>query len=1090
MKLSKRVLALIEEKKQADFINPNQNENSMLNRGIKDEYLMLYENQLKVHYHDLLMDKFHGSFDEVLDHLESYIILKINELSKTEQDTISAGKLASEDGAFRTEFTGEIGRYHTALRALKDEATVTWPSLLHKGSTRTINDIPARELLAYYWLAASDEAMEFCDVFKDEVKNEGIRNRFIEASKENFVAVLAEIRRAHNVKELLDTAIDDPSCSPGTLGRIVTRASIYNRISTIPPTVYEKVAERILDYIVYRLKTANMKIQSSVYNHLNNTFIGEPVDKLDEQHTLEFIKSLGKGEKLKRYLLSAQDFLDKETYHELRPIIREIFKIEKENLTLKGSALIEADFACLLLRTTVNSVKFKKLNQVIPQEIISFRIETLRVVHEIITISRLVDNELIRALLCSHYGHSRQFMAKAIFFQQLIDKSRFHFDQLMLEFKRVSELEADKIETEVRQDSIIPEGEVIRFEKETSKALPDSTQKRLIETQQEIQRTKKIVDAIIALQLIDELNKRSSLEELANLLAGCNSTEHVNYTKGSAFEWAYNLNRLWQEREADNKRISDEKEMGRNLSLIKQHLSESAQKEVAYKLGEMISVKDRNERRLLLILAQLLDCNTNRAHFSSIKLEEAAKQGATLFPANELQQTLALSQLSITYPNLENEEYLAWKRHLHFLSMDETLSDTGVAHTKLKMFVLFTFFNNLEITQLRQQDAVTLNWLCGLYLGEAVENADQPLPFDLKELTLPEHFSSRVDKLAGHICCLLTSLKRINVLVNAEAICLMTSVEATRLLQSYTGSTSAPFIFRLSNRAPNSVAISCYLPDTKEKYQHLLVIQAKQEEETFTASIEGQTFTFMADPKPLIQKICAAYRLNQIMFSSLSLPEIFSETYRRETKFSYIKAGETINREYIKVQQHSTMKSTLNIEKRLYLGPMNKQANNKEKEADTAPTNDLGDIYSIHTAKEENRDSALSAKLSIIESELTKQPDLNCKIAYLCKILSELQNTYLLEKNSLNRQSACFFQPTGADKFVLIHEYQAVYLNVLKRLLNLPLEPEQLEQIKNQIYQPEDNIIDFASTNNFEIAPRIIVEELIRTKCTGESYKN
>lgn len=198
-----------------------------------------------------------GGVDAVLEDLEKFIAEQLlgdveylyskNKRQCTNPDDFvlnSEGTVQQNIGNLN-----DKGRYKAALRSLKDELSVSiglsrsnsavgFGTVFHENSEKTFTAkhidgtfFEARELLAYMWLAAKDPQMS---LLPEDIQQNGI-DGCIHAEKMSLVNVLSEIQRAHNdgVYSPFDRIKDNPSCGPGSYGRLMLSAPIYNQTTKL-----------------------------------------------------------------------------------------------------------------------------------------------------------------------------------------------------------------------------------------------------------------------------------------------------------------------------------------------------------------------------------------------------------------------------------------------------------------------------------------------------------------------------------------------------------------------------------------------------------------------------------------------------------------------------------------------------------------------------------------------------------------------------------------------------------------------------------------------------------------------------------------
>ena len=205
----------------------------------------------------------------------------------------------------------ERGQYKAALRSLKDKIPqqndadgilTNWGTNFHEGSDESISvgfgEInSARETLAYMWLAASDPNMELIESALKEMPS---RESCIEAEKDNVVKTLADIQRAHNDGSLtpFDSHDDSCSCKPGTWGRLMVAAPLFNKLTKlykeeeaddkITELPIDEIKETIAPKIVALFKKIPLEQKIEFFNNYNAFIAGSDPDALKGYNAQDF----------------------------------------------------------------------------------------------------------------------------------------------------------------------------------------------------------------------------------------------------------------------------------------------------------------------------------------------------------------------------------------------------------------------------------------------------------------------------------------------------------------------------------------------------------------------------------------------------------------------------------------------------------------------------------------------------------------------------------------------------------------------------------------------------------------------------------
>ncbi len=196
------------------LIGSNLDETSMLDQEQENEMFEVID-KLKAQYCGGEAKDWkdcNDTLEKALTELQQYIVHEIIKLGRAAADTTNYSD-ADKPGSFakrqfqKKEQGTEIGKYKSALRLLIDSNTEGWSSLFHIGSMVVYrNKIPFRPLLGLYWLAACDSkpGMGMGTTAPEIATN-------LTISKQNFVEVMSEIRRAHNEGITFNASEDNPS---------------------------------------------------------------------------------------------------------------------------------------------------------------------------------------------------------------------------------------------------------------------------------------------------------------------------------------------------------------------------------------------------------------------------------------------------------------------------------------------------------------------------------------------------------------------------------------------------------------------------------------------------------------------------------------------------------------------------------------------------------------------------------------------------------------------------------------------------------------------------------------------------------------
>ena len=258
-----------------------QKETSMLKGHEASESLRIYE-ALRKQYQQVIQRK--GGIEPVIKELEDYIIALLGN-DETYRTNQQKRKHNPRDPL-------NIQQLKAALRVLNDEAPNShFGNFLHPGATGHIGldfergEPNGREVLAHFWLAASDPLMQLDTV------DEPNREQCIREEKMVVIAQLFDIRRSHNDGQYtpVDDEKDDPSCAPGTWGRIA-KMHVHNKLTKMheiesPAT---KFKSHMTPFFIEKFSSLDLTSQMEMINAMNDSLINRekypsnaPVTTLD-----------------------------------------------------------------------------------------------------------------------------------------------------------------------------------------------------------------------------------------------------------------------------------------------------------------------------------------------------------------------------------------------------------------------------------------------------------------------------------------------------------------------------------------------------------------------------------------------------------------------------------------------------------------------------------------------------------------------------------------------------------------------------------------------------------------------------------------
>lgn len=888
MRFPKKIKDLIDQMRQVDFINVNDKESSMLRSDERQQYLKIYAEKVLPNYKSKLDAEFGGDVDAVLKDLENYLVKKIDRLCGWEKEseketnanesTLSPGELARSDAQYRSEIGGELGKYHTALRALKDTTTVNWPSLLHEGSNEMEFGLLLREVLAYYWLAASDEKMEFAEIFAkevndakmelvDDVASDKKRTEFLEASKEVFIDVLCEIRRAHNEGHKKNSKLDDPSCGPGTIGRIFSCGSVYNKLTAPPVSAYDAIPASIQGFIVAKLESEK-NFHRAVYNYLNSKLMGDNPSESDQKLFAQFVSTLNINE-LQSYLLQQSHLkLTQTLVKRILSPLNELFQIELTSLKLNSDSLPNTEFVYRLLQVGIKSLHQEEIAKVLSKNVVDYRLSLLSISHEVNVLNRLVDNEIIRSLLAPSYAVSPKFTFKMESFLELAQVFFTNTGALRQNLLSSVNTEDMKIHEKLYEDSILPKKDFTPTALEITNFLAETTKNRLIKLEETLHLIFTKINAVFAKD-----NREEKIATVLSLLPRAPGKSVVTYNRGEPEDWANNLIRLINEKEANGSLVNDQAEINRNIELIQTSVNVTERLKISGLIqGFKSKSSDGPSNTSKRIASQL----------AKIHINDHLEECKHLF-GDDFESVMTMSKIKICRDynfSEQDQSYQDWKKILLTLCLENT-SDEATKLKKIKNFIVLAAFNNLEVSKLGFDNFKTMQWLCERYI---TNKNDKELLFPVTE---SDTLAERLRKMAGHFSCLFTTLKIFSGLVEAGCICLLSSEETVKLVkQAMTEGIIKPYLIRVSNSEPNNLIMACSIDGKTVSQYKITTQQIGNQHRTYT--IEGKVLSFITDRDELIRQTVHHPMLKTLIIGEQPLGTALSDPYIAQATRGYL----------------------------------------------------------------------------------------------------------------------------------------------------------------------------------------------------------
>src|SRR3990167_5783593 len=653
------IIAKLSNQEGLDLVPIHDAESSMLKTKAREYVLNTIWPQIVQQYRSKFEHM--GGADGVLKDLTAFIADQLKDPQ------------ALNSPSARKQLTGPIGRYHTALRALFDEETLNYASLLHKGSKAVENGILLRDMLAYYWLAASDPEMTFSHLLDGEVTNDAQRLEKLHESKEIFISILQEIRIARsehsprcnlvfislplnqrllgellmqsnaayirsgnqlfyinkvsqvnkvipkcteilidNTKlkhfdevmqkkdrigilsseELIKITLitghihslpDDPSCAPGTFGRIALRSACYNSISSFPSPAYGRIPEEIKNFISKKLQETTSEIKIAFDHYINNNLMFENVDEKDKKITLKFLDHL---EILQKELL---EFL--QTTTNLRHIkwetpgiqnnIKQIYVIELRKLRLEESSQVNGVFIERILKICKEGHSQLALEENITPIITPYKLKIWKLQNQFNILKRAINNELIRGLLAPTYLQSDKAKMKQKKFSEILIDYQTSCEKLS-NYDLISEVtQTIPLGTEGEQK---PSQDFI--ERTLNNLILNNVKKRLKELSELIpELCRKLLSTLTESQMLESLPRAPGFTK-------------AKYNQTTPEQWAINIMRIALETGHSGELICDEREMKRVIILMLSSLTPEEQQLVLQKTGQyLMRINVLSERR-------------------------------------------------------------------------------------------------------------------------------------------------------------------------------------------------------------------------------------------------------------------------------------------------------------------------------------------------------------------------------------------------------------------------------------------------------------------------------------------------------------
>lgn len=1047
-------------------INP---ENSMLDAKTTQTVLSIYRDKLLPAYGKKFAEL--GEADGVLKQLENYIVQRINSIVPHEknQTALSPGELAAASLENRLEFKGELGKYHTALRALLDKNhTIQWPSLLHKGSDEFFldennNKIYFRDLLALFYLSACDEQMEINEQFLKDNNTPEFRKTLIEGSIEEFISMLAFIRRAHNEGPLEDIALDNPSCGPGTFGRITTRSSIYNKLTALPTASVDLVPQIVRAYVIDTLKNASNEIKTAIFNYINRNLMYLDVQQKDIEGLETFTTGLWNS-KLNTHikkLFSNPDFKISTLYAQaILDCAFEILSVEISQLKLEKESYPDSNFINTVLSICSEGLQHHLLHNALSIELVKQQLQLRNIAHFLNVLERMIDNENVRSLLSPEYVKSEKYVSK-----------RKQYAIIVKEYQTVM----TKLKEALNQTV---QNKIPSVEKTIAEEAPQHA---------------KIQEAnVIAWVNISTGNFYSKIESNLQQIHTKLSHETVDVSKlptlefqtvvpngNSALYWSSNILRIGTETEKDKKQlIKDTRELERLFELLSKRDKEF-QKSVEQKLINLIQyITFEKKPEIIDFIAKIFtNFDLKEAYPITLTLNSIASSIAQSGYSNEKISELHAVAKTQLYrdDNFNQAAYDKWKQTVHEILANNFVTSYNPTSVRLvKDFVLLTVFNNLQIVNILEDDAKTIEWYCDIHL-EILTTAEEII---FNEEPANGEKEIQVNNLSGHISTILTVLQSASTLFNAGCVRLMSRTKAELTLKNAKDlGINNPYMLRFGNSNPTLVLSQ--IPDKMEHRLFNRFLIAK-------ITIEDVTFEFYSFLPELIAFIKNA-KLTNLICALVSFEKATGKLYSDQVKVGY----ENISKNFI--SQTPLARDTIKLLNRVGY------ENRPERFANQAMFQDLENHEKQNLSLEDfYKTSLLMSKISEINSSTLASSKARLALetsqfsdewfSKLSTHFADICTTYHCAKKVTGSSAIFFTSNHHRDNLQFIKLLQEYVMDLIKASLpivtksDLNNQKRFLELIK---WHDNTGILDYefinSNNNNNVSSCRLEVEKLIKS---------
>lgn len=854
----KELLDIVKESFAATDVDLTDRENSML-RAEQRTVAWELVHRTQAYYQNKMAVL--GGVDKVLENLEEYIVQQIDNANcgianNNSNNNISPGRLAQSDPNYRQDISDtDIGRCHTSLRALLDksvpdagEHTFAWPNHLYKGSTAAYNSsqdgahfsISLRELLAYYWLAASDADMTIAANFADEAKDNAGRQTLIENSKVNFVSNLASIAREHNRdKPEYKFGKDRSSCIDGIFGRITTCSSYYNAVTTSP---FDAIPAAIQDFIVEKIVAAGEN-QAKIFNYIDSKLSLEDTAEPDANFANGFIDSLSTPESLQellqylsKHIKGFNSLADLEDLEQARieSCIENMLQIEQVNLHFEGA--LNTEFLLKILTETQPEVEFlhlKDVNRANFRKHFAVVLTNLAILKDL---QKAVDHTLILKTLSQNYAENifpernHYYLATAQKCLQDIQaaneqlsKLGFNYQGMTDTLKKLPENQLDAVIKKTAEYFDNKELEVINVDNNNNNYTQANNYQKA--------RTEALS---ISQYIIDILGNNNPTDFYRKHLW---LTTMVATTQAS--KWANFIISIARAKNASNALCRDvnQNKLNELIKYMKQdtaiNFKEIADEIAAFykKIKTTRELQELNTSESLAIIKDIfyeklnlvIDTDAHEAEhdfISHAEVEASIGNVANIFNTPEKITITRRKDRDHPHKVYAYDELVDFL--LTMLPEVSNANDNNNCHNeKFYNYILLLVLKNLNMSKIRREDADTLKWLCNYYLRITHEKPIRELPFYVEAIKEPRLW---ISALLQHLSVLTTTLSArpphieqspINQLFNAGILTLSSTENAESKLRDAANQRNESgepnktyYMFRLSNSQPSFCVIS------------------------------------------------------------------------------------------------------------------------------------------------------------------------------------------------------------------------------------------------------------------------------------------